>query len=82
MKVRIVSNNCVEIVTAEGVYLQSYRTVVAKVSGGEEVTLDPNWDCSTTTTKHVTKFLNERPKEIRDKLMSGEYIISDLNKEL
>ena len=64
----------------EGVFFQSYDTVIAfKPNDGSSVTLDRfNWDHSTTTSKYRNKFLNETKKETQDKIKNGEYILADL----
>lgn len=74
---RSVANQFV-INTEEGAYMQSYRTVVV-FRGYDKILLDPNWDCSRTTTKYVGRFLGRSTTEIRNKIKSGEYKIAELN---
>ena len=67
------------ITTAEGVYFQSYRTVIAFVPVTGKVKLDHRWDCSRTTGKYRNKFLGENTRETRRKIKAGEYEICNLN---
>lgn len=60
----------------EGIYLQSYKTIVAKKDGGK-ITLYPKWNYSRTTTKHVSQWLNSSSKEIRDKIKLGRITVED-----
>jgi hypothetical protein len=61
-------------------YFQSYSTVIAKKNFATgEVTLDPNWNCSKTTSKYRSIFLGESSKETQKKIASGEYKMMDLN---
>lgn len=71
--------NQFEIDTDDGIYFQSYSTVIACKRDGE-VILDPEWDYSVTTTKYLSKFLRTSSKrEIEAKIKSGEYTIEGLN---
>lgn len=67
------------IETGEGVYFQSYATVIACKVGGR-VYLDPRWDYSKTTTKYLNMFLGtESKREIESMLKSGRYVIENLD---
>ena len=71
------------IYTAEGVYFQSYSTVIVFVPGEQEspTQLDRHsWDCSVTTRKYRNLFLGETTAETRRKIKSGEYVLADLNR--
>ena len=58
---------------------QSYDTVIAVREYGK-IFLDRFfWDYSVTTGKYRNIFLNENIKETREKIASGEYILTDLN---
>jgi hypothetical protein len=72
--------NQFEIVADNGdVFFQSYRTVIAKISGGK-ITLDHNsWDYSMTTGKYRNQFLGENKATTEAKIKSGEYTLADLN---
>jgi len=67
--------------TGNGIYFQSYKTVIAaKIKG--KIYLDKNsWDYSVTTGKYRNQFLNEDKKETEKKIKSGEYILTDLNEK-
>lgn len=67
--------------TDEGVYFQSYRTIIAFKPWGEGKTvLDrDSWDYSRTTGKYRNVFLNESTSETRAKIKSGEYELANLN---
>lgn len=71
--------NQFKIITKDGCFFQSYQTIIAKISKGE-VTLDPNYNCSRTTTKYLRAFLGEGIAETRKKIESKEYTIKNLNK--
>jgi hypothetical protein len=61
-------------------YFQSYRSIIAKRSGGR-IYLDENyWDYSVTTGRYRNDFLGEGIKETREKIESGEYLLMDLNR--
>ena len=63
----------------DGLYLQSYKTIVVHKHNNGDVFLDPNWDCSRTTMKYVTQFLGEPAALVRKKLRAGDYFEKDLN---
>ena len=69
--------NAFRVETNEGVYFQSYDTVIAfKSWDGEDVTLSNEWDCSVTTIKHLKIFLgytNNSAKVIRENIAVGNY---------
>ena len=60
-------------------YLVSYETVVAGWEEGEGIVLDPKWEYSRTTMKHVNLFLGCNAQEIRAKIKSGAYKVKNLN---
>ncbi|HUC78798.1 MAG TPA: hypothetical protein VMQ58_00995 [Candidatus Saccharimonadales bacterium] len=65
--------------TDDGIYFQSYRTVIALKQNGK-IYLDKNsWDYSRTTGKYRNQFLNENKAETERKIKSGEYELIDLN---
>lgn len=67
------------ISTDDGLYFQSYDSVIALKKDGK-VYLDQNyWDYSVTTGKYRNKFLSEDKKTTQKKIDSGEYILTDLN---
>ncbi len=80
--------NQFRIYTDEGVYFQSYKSIIAFIPSGSsqnrptagKIVLDENkWDYSTTTGKYRNEFLGEGIAETRNKIKSGEYILTDLN---
>ena len=66
----------------EGIYFQSYDSIVAfKPAGGGPIQLDARmWDYSRTTGKYRNQFLGEGIAETRAKIKDGSYILTDLNK--
>jgi len=67
------------ITTNNGVYFQSYSSIIARISKGKTV-LDRNkWDYSVTTGKYRNQFLGETKKETQAKIDSGEYKLTNLN---
>ena len=69
------------ITTNEGVYFQSYGSVIAfKPFGDGKVQLDSKyWDYSITTGKYRNQFLGEDKKATERKIASGEYQLTNLN---
>ena len=69
------------IQTQEGVYFQSYNTVIAfRPFDGGKIQLDRKmWDYSRTTAKYRIQFLRETKKETEAKIKTGEYELVDLN---
>lgn len=73
--------------TENGVYFQSYESVIAfkpVYKGNEieqpEVILDTKyWDYSTTTGKYRNMFLKETKNETEKKIADGTYKLADLN---
>ena len=72
--------NQFEIQTHEGIYFQSYQTVIAfkPVDGPIQLDCD-RWDYSTTTGKYRNQFLGEKKADTERKIKSGEYVLADLN---
>ena len=72
--------NQFRIWTDDGVYFQSYASIIAYRRQDGQITLDENkWDYSTTTGKYRNQFLGEGIKETRKKIASGEYTLANLN---
>ncbi|MBV6446389.1 MAG: hypothetical protein IFNCLDLE_02687 [Ignavibacteriaceae bacterium] len=73
--------NQYEIRTDDGVYFQSYRSIIAfRPYGDGKIVLDEYyWDYSRTTGKYRNEFLGENTAETRKKIKSGEYILANLN---
>ena len=64
----------------DGVYFQSYKTIIAYKDLSGKITLDSDkWDYSRTTGKYRNKFLNEGIADTRKKIASGEYKLANLN---
>jgi len=61
------------------VYFQSYQTVICKIDKEGNVTLDPKYKCSNTTSKYRALFLGEDTKTTDRKIQSGEYKVQPLN---
>ena len=81
IKVKAYANNQYKIYTTEGVYFQSYDSIIAFLRYADNrVFLDEQfWDYSTTTGKYRNKFLGESKKETQKKIDAGEYILANLN---
>jgi len=76
----IIGANCVYIRTSNGVYLQSFDTIIACITSKGETILDTKyWHYSNATSKHRSKFLRETSAETAKKLASGVYKLADLN---
>jgi len=72
--------NQFRIFTEEGVYFQSYGTVIAFRPVRGRVQLDSSyWDYSRTTGKYRNQFLGEGIADTRKKIESGEYTLVNLN---
>ncbi len=73
--------NQFKILMEDGVYFQSYKTLIAfKSYDGDRIILDRDaWDYSKTTSAYLNRFLNETKKEAQTKIKSGEYHLADLN---
>ena len=68
------------IQTEEGVYFQSYWTLIAfRVNDGSIVLDTDAWNYSRTTAKYRNAFLGENTAETRKKIDSGEYKLVNLN---
>jgi len=68
------------IYTDDGVYFQSYYTIIAFKSRGQVYLDDNRWDYSVTTGRYRNLFLGDDSiKETRKKIASGEYKLINLN---
>jgi len=69
-----------EVKTNEGVYFQSYESIIVFIPNEGKIQLDVKyWDYSKTTSKYRNQFLNETTNEIKGKINSGEYLLTNLN---
>ena len=72
--------NKFKIFTEEGVYFQSYQSIIAFKPYEGKIQLDENtWDYSVTTGKYRNMFLRKTKKETEKKIDDGTYILTDLN---
>ena len=61
-------------------FFQSYSSIIVKQDKYLNTYLDKKyWNFSNTTSKYRNKFLNDKTKDIRKKIKSGEYKLTDLN---
>ena len=68
------------IQTEDGVYFQSYWTIIAFRANDGTITLDSeDWNYSRTTAKYRNAFLGENTAETRKKVKNGEYKLANLN---
>ena len=66
--------------TDQGTYFQSYNSIIAFKDNNSKVTLDEYyWDYSRTTGKYRNEFLGEYRDLTKDKILSGEYKLANLN---
>jgi hypothetical protein len=66
--------------TQEGIYFQSYDTIIAIIQQDGKVILDAEkWNFSQTTSKYRNVFLGESTKETEAKIKSGIYKLENLN---
>lgn len=72
--------NQFEIVTPEGIFFQSYKSIIAfKPTKGKTQLDEHYWNYSVTTSKYRNIFLGETKKETQAKIKSGEYVLTNLN---
>lgn len=71
------------IFDSEFTAFQSYNSTIVKIvfeAGERKVYLDEYyWDYSKTTSKYRNMFLGETAKDIKAKIASGEYTLTNLN---
>lgn len=66
--------------TADGVYFQSYNTVIAFQDRKNQIYLDArDWNYSKTTSIYRNQFLGEDTKATERKIQAGIYKLADLN---
>lgn len=74
-------NNQFEIFTPEGVYFQSYKTIIAYRDNSGQVFLDTDsYNYSRTTSKYRNAFLHTDTKTVEQNIKDGRYILTNLNK--
>ena len=72
--------NQFRIFTDEGVYFQSYSSIIAFKPHSGRIVLDSRkWDFSVTTGKYRNQFLGETKAETQRKIDNGTYELRDLN---
>ena len=73
--------NQFEIKTKDGIYFQSYNSIIAFISykDGETYLDEYYWNYSVTTGKYRNIFLGENRKETEKKIKDGIYKLVDLN---
>jgi hypothetical protein len=78
-KGNIVMNHFI-IYVNNGIFFQSYDSIIAFKSNEGKIFLDENdWNYSRTTGKYRNNFLNEGIEETRDKIKKGIYNLTNLN---
>lgn len=79
MRIVNIANNQFEVYTDEGVYFQSYDSVVAfkPNSSKEKIRVGVDWDYSRTTMKYVGQFLGQNTantrRDIKDEVILVDY---------
>tara|TARA_X000000950_G_scaffold224235_1_gene270260 strand:- start:243 stop:560 length:318 start_codon:yes stop_codon:yes gene_type:complete len=72
--------NQYEITTHDGLFFQSYKSLICFIDKDGRIFLDENkWNYSVTTSKYRNKFLNETTRETEKKIKDGTYFLYDLN---
>ena len=74
--------NQFKIHTDEGVFFQSYRSIIAFIphNPDNKIQLDEKyWNYSRTTSKYLHQFLGPSTQEIKAKIDSGEFELVNLN---
>ena len=61
---------------------QSYDKTIVKIKNGVAYLDEKYWNYSQTTGKYRNQFLNLTTKETEQKIKSGEFILTNLNKEI
>jgi len=73
--------NQFEIQTKDGIYFQSYNSLIVFKPVKGKIKLDRQyWDYSVTTSKYRNLFLGENKKATERKIKEGVYVLADLNK--
>ena len=77
MRIVNVANNQFKIYTDEGVYFQSYNSVVAfiPVSSEEKIRVGVDWNYSRTTMKYVGQFLGQSTAKTRRDIEDGVILV-------
>lgn len=66
--------------TDDGLYFQSYDSIIAFEGNDGSVILDKYyWDYSVTTAKYRNQFLNTTTKETKERIADGTYKLETLN---
>lgn len=65
--------------TDDGLYFQSYRSLIALKQNGKVYLDEYYWNYSRTTGKYRNKFLGENTAATQKKIKSGEYTLINLN---
>lgn len=72
--------NQFKIFTDDGVYFQSYSSIIVFKPYSGPIQLDERyWDYSVTTSKYRNLFLRETKKETEQKIKDGVYVLTNLN---
>lgn len=72
--------NQFQINTQEGIFFQSYSSIIVKIDNKGQIFLDEYyWNYSKTTSKYRNIFLGETTKETQSKIDAGIYTLTNLN---
>jgi len=72
--------NQFKIETPEGVFFQSYKSIIAVIRLNGDIELDEKyWDWSVTTSRYRNSFLNMKTKDIKKAISTGEIVLKNLN---
>ena len=77
MRVETIAPNQLKIYASDGVYFQSYDSVVAfrPRNRKEKVRVGTDWDYSRTTMKYVGQFLGQNTAKTRKDIEKGDIIL-------
>lgn len=64
----------------DGVYFQSYKSIIVKIAYGKTYLDKTYWNYSRTTSKYRNEFLGLDTKETQKRIDSGVILLTDLNK--
>lgn len=63
----------------KNMYLQSYNSIIAKISGNGTLWLGKDWNYSKTTLKYLYKFIEENKNKLNDCLHDNFRSLQNIN---
>ena len=78
MRIYQMANNQFEIRTKQGIFFQSYDSIIALKKNNGKIVLGQDWRYSRTTMKYLIQFLNrDSIREVDKMVASGEIKINE-----